>query len=70
VSAGPPALSLSTSVGSRETELVVHSTAALPKCLRLAGLLISPILGDYGEDIQRRMCHITLSAMDCSRGVG
>ena len=40
----------------------MHSTAALPECLCLVGLLISPILGDYGADTQRRMCHITLSA--------
>ena len=32
--------------------------------------MVSPFLGDYCADTQLLLCHVTLSVMDCSRGVG
>ena len=50
--------------------LVLQSTTALPECLGLARLLVSPIREDCGTDTQPRLCHVTLSVMGCSCGVG
>jgi hypothetical protein len=55
--------------GQMRQSQVVQSTTALPECLWLASLLVSPILGDFCVDTPLLLCHVTLSVMDFSRGV-
>ena len=56
--------------GEMRLSLVVLFTAALPECLWLTRLLVSPIREDCWTDTQLCLCYVTLSVMGCSCGVG